>query len=64
MDRDWKVRAAAAQAIGKLGRPGAVQWLEYSLDDGKAMVRYEAAAGILRLTSGRSTNFAKSMQPK
>src|SRR5579864_101954 len=64
MDRDWKVRTAAAQAIGKLARPGTIQWLEYSLDDGKAIVRYEAAAGILRLTSGRTANFAKSTEPK
>jgi len=35
MDRDWAVRAAAAKAIGQLGRPGTEKWLEFSLDDRK-----------------------------
>jgi hypothetical protein len=30
MDRDWAVRAAAAKAIGQLGRPGTEKWLEFS----------------------------------
>jgi len=64
MDRDWEVRASAAQAIGKLGRPETAKWLEYSLEDGKPIVRYAAAAGILRITSGRTSNYAKSSRPK
>ena len=54
MDRDWSVRAAAAVALGKMGRPGTQQWLEYALDDSKAAVRDAAAVGILRMSAGRA----------
>jgi HEAT repeat protein len=61
MDRDWAVRAAAAKAIGQLGRAGTEKWLEFSLDDSKPGVRYEAAVSILRMTSHppHVTNYAK-----
>jgi HEAT repeat protein len=54
MDRDWSVRAAAAMALGKLGRPGTRQWLEFALDDSKSAVRDAAAVGILRMSPLRA----------
>jgi HEAT repeat protein len=61
MDRDWAVRTAAVKAIGQLGRPGTEQWLEFSLDDSKPGVRYEAAVSILRMLSHppHVTDYAK-----
>jgi HEAT repeat protein len=52
-DRDWAVRAAAARAIGRMGRPATAKWLESLLDDEKLGVRYEAAVSIVRLASLR-----------
>lgn len=54
MDRDWSVRAASATALGKLGRPGTRQWLEFALDDSKPAVRDAAAVGILRMSTLRA----------
>ena len=54
MDRDWSVRAAAALALGRMGRPGTQQWLEFALDDSKPAVRDAAAVGILRMSSRRA----------
>jgi HEAT repeat protein len=56
VDRDWTVRAAAAKAVGTLGRPGTEKWLEFSLQDGKPGVRYEAAVGMLRMASRAHTS--------
>jgi HEAT repeat protein len=55
VDHDWTVRASAAKAIGALGRPNTLKWLEFSLDDGKPAVRFEAAVSILRITSRAKT---------
>jgi HEAT repeat protein len=60
VDRDWTVRASAAKAIGVLGRPGTIKWLEFSLTDGKPAVRYEAAVAILRMTlRAKTPTYAK-----
>jgi HEAT repeat protein len=56
VDHDWTVRAAAAKAIGQVGRPGNERWLEFSLQDDKPAVRYEAAVGILRMASQLHTS--------
>ena len=53
VDRDWSVRAAAAVALGKMGRPATRPWLEFALDDSKAAVRDAAAVGILRMSARR-----------
>lgn len=54
VDRDWSVRAAAAMALGRMGRPGTQHWLEFALDDGKPAVRDAAAVGILRMSARRA----------
>lgn len=54
VDRDWSVRAAAAMALGRMGRPGTQHWLEFALEDGKPAVRDAAAVGILRMSARRA----------
>jgi HEAT repeat protein len=54
VDRDWSVRAAAAMALGRMGRPGTQHWLEFALDDSKPAVRDAAAVGILRMSARRA----------
>ena len=44
------VRAAAAEALGKLPRQGQVSQLAPLLDDDKEAVRFMAASSILRLS--------------
>jgi HEAT repeat protein len=39
-DRDWTVRAAAARAIGKLGRPDLSAFLTTALEDSKPNSEY------------------------
>ena len=51
-DKNWIVRAAAAQALGASRHRDQVQFLRPLLDDDKPAVRYMAAASILRLSSG------------
>jgi HEAT repeat protein len=54
-DRDWTVRAAAARAIGKLGRPDLSAFLTTALEDSKPSVRFAAAVSVIRLESAKST---------
>ena len=49
-DKNWAVRAAAAEALGKLPRQGQVSQLAPLLDDDKEAVRFMAASSILRLS--------------
>jgi len=60
-DRDWTVRAAAARALGRLGRPELGDFLASSLEDSKPGVRYAAAVSVIRLTSAKrsATRYAK-----
>jgi HEAT repeat protein len=55
-DRDWTVRAAAARALGKLGRPDLSAFLTTALEDGKPSVRFAAAVSVIRLGSAKSTS--------
>jgi HEAT repeat protein len=58
VDRDWAVRAAAANALGRMARPDTVTWLVFALDDGKPAVRDAAAVAILRMSARRPTTSA------
>jgi len=49
-DKNWVVRAAAAEALGKLPRQGQVSQLAPLLDDDKEAVRFMAASSIVRLS--------------
>ena len=51
-DKNWIVRAAAAQALGASRHRDQIQYLRPLLDDDKPAVRFMAAASILRLSSG------------
>jgi len=53
-DKNWIVRAAAAQALGTCHRRDQIQYLRPLLDDEKPAVRYMAAASIVRLSSSAS----------
>ena len=45
-DPEWPVRAMAAQALGKLGRPEAVEFLTSALGDKEWWVRINAAEAL------------------
>lgn len=49
-DKNWIVRAAALQAIAERGNPSLAPQIELELSDSDDIVRYTAAAAILRLT--------------
>lgn len=48
-DKRWMVRAAALDVLGKRNDPSVIPTLEPPLNDGKAAVRYTAAAAIIHL---------------
>ena len=48
-DKDWSVRAAAIEAIAKRGDPDLLVDIVPAMSDRKDVVRYSAAAGVLRL---------------
>jgi HEAT repeat protein len=49
-DKDWRVRAAAVESIAKRGDPALLADIVPAMSDRKDVVRYSAAAGVLRLT--------------
>jgi len=53
-DKNWIVRAAAAQALGECKRRDHIKHLRGLLWDGKPAVRYMAAASSIRLSSSRA----------
>ncbi len=55
-DKNWVVRAAAAQAIGNFSEPALIPQLEPLLQDSKEPVRYMAAASIVRLAIQRASS--------
>lgn len=49
-DKNWAVRAAAAKALGKCGKPDAIPTLERDLSDSHPGVKFMSAAAIVRLS--------------
>jgi HEAT repeat protein len=49
-DRKWSVRAAAVFAIAKRDNPALLNVISSLMDDKNEIVRFEAAAGVLRLS--------------
>src|SRR6202008_2694633 len=58
-DKNWIVRAAAAQALGASRHRDQIQYLRPLLDDDKPAVRFMADASIFRLSSGEKTPWAR-----
>lgn len=50
-DKSWIVRAAALDALARRGDPKIVGDIEFALDDPNDLVRYTAAAAVIRLTT-------------
>jgi hypothetical protein len=50
-DKSWRVRVAALDAIARRGDPKLLREAEGAMSDGKAAVRYTAAAAVIRLTA-------------
>ena len=55
-DKKWSVRAAAVFAIAKRDNPALLSAVTPAMDDKNEIVRYEAAAAVLRLTGAASSN--------
>jgi HEAT repeat protein len=49
-NKDWSVRAAAVEAIAKRGDPALLANIVPVMSDKKDIVRYSAAAAVLRLS--------------
>ena len=52
-DKKWRLRAAAVDAIAKRDDPTLLSAITPVLDDKISIVRYDAAAAVLRLSGGR-----------
>jgi HEAT repeat protein len=59
-DKDWSVRAAAIEAIAKRGDPALLVDIVPAMSDRKDVVRYSAAAGVLRLGRIAQENGSRS----
>ena len=53
-DKQWRVRAATVDAIAKIEDPAMLNAITPVLDDKSDMVRDEASAAVLRLSSGKT----------
>lgn len=62
-DKNWIVRAAAAQALGASRHRDQIPYLRPLLDDDKPAVRFMAAASILRLSSAGKAAAAEPANP-
>lgn len=54
-DKQWRVRAAAVDAIASRENPTLLHVITAVLDDKNDIVRYEASAAVLRLSAGQAT---------
>jgi HEAT repeat protein len=55
-DKSWIVRAAVLEALAKRGNPDTLDVVQLYVYDEKDVVRYTAAAAVLRLTAIRESN--------
>ena len=58
-DKSWLVRAAALEALAKRGNPASLDTVQLYVYDEKDVVRYTAAAAVLRLTAIREAKAKK-----
>lgn len=58
-DKSWLVRAAVLEALAKRGNPASLDTVQLYVYDEKDVVRYTAAAAVLRLTAIREANAKK-----
>ena len=54
-DKSWLVRAAVLEALAKRGNPASLDTVQLYVYDEKDVVRYTAAAAVLRLTAFRES---------
>ena len=59
-DKDWSVGAAAVEAIAKRGDPALLANIVPAMSDKKDIVRYSAAAAVLRLSRITQENGTQS----
>jgi hypothetical protein len=50
-DKRWRIRGAALEAIAKRGEPSLLQAIQAAMSDKNDIVRYTAAAAVIRLTA-------------
>jgi HEAT repeat protein len=55
-DKSWMVRAAVLETLAKRGNPASLDTVQLYVYDEKDVVRYTAAAAVLRLTAIRESN--------
>jgi HEAT repeat protein len=58
-DKSWMVRAAVLETLAKRGNPASLDTVQLYVYDEKDVVRYTAAAAVLRLTAIRESNARK-----
>jgi len=63
-DDSWLVRAAVLEALAKRGNPASLETVQLYVYDEKDVVRYTAAAAVLRLTAIREANAKDRNQGK
>ncbi len=63
-DKSWLVRAAALEALAKRGDPSVLETVKLYMDDEKAVVKYTAAAAVLRLSAVKEAGSAVRQRKK
>lgn len=61
-DKSWIVRAAVLDAIARRGNPALLKSIEPALEDEKDVVRFNAAAAIIRLTTVKDSAAGGNMR--
>jgi HEAT repeat protein len=58
-DKNWRVRAAAVDSIANREDPTLLNAITLMLDDKNDIVRYDASAAVLRLSSGKTAELLR-----